>query len=119
MKTIFYFAVISLALVPLTLGAPAFGQPAQKRVCLYAHEIRNSQPSKDEKSITFVMNNGDRWRNDLLGHCNGIKYDGFTWVLHGDDQVCDNSQTLTVNINHTICMLGKFTQLPKPEPKVN
>ena len=105
------------AIVLLMLGAPALGADAQKRVCLYTRDIRSSEPSQDEKSITFVMNNGDRWRNDLPARCVGAKYNGFTWVLRGSDQVCDNMQTMTVNTTHNVCVLGKFT--PLPVQKVN
>jgi hypothetical protein len=110
--------IASTILALLILGAPALGADAQKptdvkqRVCLYTHDIRNTEPSRDDKSLTFVMNNGDRWRNDLQGPCTGLKYNGFTWVLRGDDRVCDNMQTLRVNTTGGICVLGKFTQLP-------
>jgi hypothetical protein len=119
MKTIICSALVPFGLALLALGVPAFGQPPPKRVCIYTHDIKNSEPSKDERSITFVMRNGERWRNDLMGRCTGLKYDGFTWVLRDGDQVCDNSQTLTVNTTGNVCMPGKFTQLPKPAPKVN
>lgn len=109
--------IICSALALLALGAPAFGQPPQKQVCLHTHNINSSEPSKDERSITFVMKNGERWRNDLQGRCSGLKYDGFSWVLRGGDEVCDNSQSLTVNTTGNVCMLGKFTPLPKVERK--
>lgn len=99
----------------LVLAAPAFGQNARP-TCIEVHNIRNSQPSRDEKSITFVMNNGERWRNDLSRRCTGISFNGFVWTLH-TDRVCDNQETLRVPQTGGICMLGKFTQLPKSVPK--
>jgi hypothetical protein len=100
----------------LVLAAPAFAQEATKPVCIDAHNIRRSQPARDEKSITFVMNNGERWRNDLSRRCTGISFNGFIWTLH-TDRVCDNQETLRVPQTGGICTLGKFTQLPKSVPK--
>ena len=105
---------ICLALVPLILAAPAFAQ--DRPVCIEAHNIRSSQPSRDEKSIIFVMNNGERWRNDLSRRCTGISFNGFSWTLH-TDRVCDNRETLRVPQTGSICILGKFTPLPKSKPQ--
>ena len=95
------------------LVAAAQGEePRSHPICLPAHQIDRSQPSQDEKSIVFVMRNGDRWRNDLGGaRCTGISFNGFSWVLSGNDDICENSQPLRV-IGYGVCMLGKFTKLP-------
>jgi hypothetical protein len=105
-------AKICLVLASLMLAAPALAQT--KPACIEAHNIRSSEPSRDEKSITFVMNNGERWRNDLSRRCTGINFNGFVWVLH-TDRVCDNRETVRVPQTGSICTLGKFTRLPKPQ----
>ena len=107
-------AKICIVLAPLLLAAPALAQGAP--VCIEAYNIRSSQPSRDEKSITFVMNNGERWRNDLSRRCSGINFNGFIWTLHSD-RICDNQESLRVPQTDSICTLGKFTQLPKPKPQ--
>jgi hypothetical protein len=106
------------------LGATAAQAQEQKqdakppRVCIRSSDIQNSQPADDEKSITFTMRNGDRWRNDLRARCSGLRFNGFSWVLHSDE-ICDGQQTLRVIQSGGICMIGKFTKLPKPAPKAN
>jgi hypothetical protein len=112
MKTAVFVAVAALAAT-----SPAFAQDKPKPVCLHTSEMAGSQPSKDEKSITFRMRNGDVWRNDLRSRCSGIGFGGFSWVLSGDDRVCEDQQTLRVLNSGSICVLGKFTKLPKPVPK--
>jgi len=115
---------VSFAIAATLLGGAAAQAQDQKadakapRVCIRSSDIQNSQPANDEKSITFTMRNGDKWRNDLRGRCSGLRFNGFAWVLHSDD-ICDNQQTLRVLQTGSICMIGKFTQLPKPAPKAN
>ena len=113
---------VSFAIAATILGAAAAQAQDQKqdakppRVCIRSSDIQNSQPANDEKSITFTMRNGDKWRNDLRGRCSGLRFNGFAWVLHSDE-ICDSQQTLRVLQTGSICMIGKFTQLPKPAPK--
>jgi hypothetical protein len=120
---------VSMKFVPFViaaaiLGAAAAQAQAQKadakppRTCIRSSDIQNSQPANDEKSITFTMRNGDVWRNDLHGRCSGLRFNGFAWVLHSDE-ICDNQQTLRVLQSGSICMIGKFTKVPKPAPKAN
>ena len=111
------FAIAAAILGTATAQAQDQKQDAKApRVCIRSSDIQSSQPADDEKSITFTMRNGDKWRNDLRGRCSGLRFNGFAWVLHTDD-ICDNQQTLRVLQSGSICMIGKFTQLPKPAPK--
>jgi hypothetical protein len=115
MRTLLYSSFASLALVVRAHADDA--APPRTQICLRTHEMENSQPSQDEKSILFVMRNGERWRNDLRdGRCNGISFEGFSWVLTGSDEVCEGGQPLMVR-GHGVCVLGKFIKLPKPAPK--
>jgi hypothetical protein len=115
---------VSFAIVTAILGATAAQaqdpkqDPKPPRTCIRSSDIQNSQPANDEKSITFTMRNGDQWRNDLRARCSGLRFNGFSWVLHSDD-ICDGQQTLRVIQSGSICMIGKFTKLPKPAPKAN
>jgi hypothetical protein len=115
MRALLYSSLALLALVP-----PAHADdiaPPHKEICLRTHDMENSQPSQDEKSILFVMRNGERWRNDLRGgRCHGISFEGFSWVLSGNDEVCEDGQPLMVR-GYGVCVLGKFTKLPKPAPR--
>jgi len=109
MKDFFLIGFLSLEFVAM---ARADRSLPRKEICLATHNITSSQPSQDEKSILFVMHNGDRWRNDLRGRCNGISFEPFSWVLTGNDDICEDGQTLTV-LGGGICTLGKFTKLSK------
>jgi hypothetical protein len=99
----------------MALAAPASAQDAPRhRICIRAHDIEKSEPARDEKSILFVMRNRDRWRADFRSRCSSISFDGFSWVLNGNDEICEEQQTLKVNaIGGGVCVLGKFTALPR------
>ena len=111
---------IPFAIAAAILGAAtAQAQDAKPpRTCIRSSDIQSSQPANDEKSITFTMRNGDVWRNDLQGRCSGLRFNGFAWVLHSD-QICDGQQSLRVLQSGSICVIGKFTKVPKPAPKAN
>ena len=100
----------------LVIAAPATAaESGRHRICLRSQDIRDSKSANDEKSITFTMRDGTIWRNDLVGgRCPGLKFEGFSWVLRGNDDICESMQTLRVLTTGATCMLGKFTQLPKP-----
>ena len=105
-------SVITALIALIALALPAFAQ-APHQVCIRTHEIQKSEPARDEKSILFVMRNGDQWRAALRSRCTGISFDGFSWVLSGNDEVCENGQTLKVNNpGGSVCVLGAFTKLP-------
>ncbi|HEY4076695.1 MAG TPA: hypothetical protein VGM26_07150 [Rhizomicrobium sp.] len=112
------FVSFAIAATILSAAAARAQDPKPPRVCIRVSDIQNSQPANDEKSITFTMRNGDKWRNDLRGRCSGLRFNGFSWVLHSDD-ICDGQETLRVLQTGSICMIGKFTKLPKPAPKAN
>lgn len=119
MKSLWIAAALVLA-VPAMAQTPESQAPAAKpqRICLRASEIDRSTAARDEKSLTFVMRNGDRYSGELRGgRCSGISFDGFSWVLQSDNQVCENMQTLKVLQGGPICLLGKITALPRLPPK--
>ncbi|OJT96215.1 MAG: hypothetical protein BGN82_05095 [Alphaproteobacteria bacterium 65-7] len=91
---------------------PAAQQPAPDRACLRNQEIQSSMPAKDEKSITFTMRNGDKWRGDLGSRCAGIRFSGFVWEIMSDGQICARSQTLRVREGGPVCVLRSLTKLP-------
>jgi hypothetical protein len=102
-----------MALAALIAVQPA---SAAAKLCLNIHDISTTKANRDGTTITFKMRDGKMWRNDLEGRCPDLDIDGFSWVIRGIDQVCENEQRLRVLQSGEVCVLGKFTQIT-PAPK--
>ncbi|HWY61488.1 MAG TPA: hypothetical protein VNW15_06280 [Rhizomicrobium sp.] len=85
-------------------------QPAAAGVCLNVKSIKSSDISKDGSAITFKMSDGKIYRNELVGKCPDIWFNGFAWQVKADS-ICDNEPGLVVRESGQICQLGKFTQM--------
>jgi len=95
---------VIIATLALTLAAMS---PAAANMCVQSRDIQ-SATSKDGKLMTFRMRDGRVLVNHLQGICSDLKFQGFSWVLHGTDDVCENQQSLKVLRSGQICVLGKF-----------
>lgn len=102
------FIVTGLILASL-LGARLAS--AAPNVCLDVRDIQSSVANDAGSAITFTMRDGKIWRNDLMGRCPDLKFEGFEWVVHGPETVCENMQSLRVLHSGQVCELGKFTQV--------
>lgn len=90
-------------------------RPANARICLNTREIVSSR-SRDGRTMLFKMRDGRQYLNHLHGYCPGLKFDGFSWVLHSsDERVCENTQTLRVLRSGEVCLLGRFEPI-RPAP---
>jgi hypothetical protein len=99
---------IATAVSLIAVSAPALAAT----VCLSTRNIRSTTPKDDGTAITFKMQDGSVWRNDLRGRCPDLKFDGFAWTIRNPDgSVCENEQTIRVLRSGQICQLGKFTQV--------
>jgi len=108
MKKTIVFAILGTILSVSTTWA--------KNTCVRTRDIESSD-SKDGKTLVFKMRGGSTLVNHLRGVCPGLKYDGFIWVIRGgNDEVCENQQSLQVLRSGEICMLGSFDQ-PTTKPK--
>ena len=109
METVMKTVVIALAgLVCATVPALA------DRTCIDTRDIVSSK-STDGKTLVFKMRDGTTLVNHLQGVCSDLKFEGFSWVLRsGDNQVCEQMQSLHVIHSPQICTLGKFDP-PKME----
>jgi hypothetical protein len=85
----------------------AIASPAAAKLCVQSRDILSTD-SKDGKLMTFKMRDGSVLVNHLQGICSDLKFEGFTWVLRGNDDICENQQTLKVIRSGQTCMLGKF-----------
>jgi len=97
MKTI--VAIFALVLA----ASPA----AAATMCVQSRDIL-SATSNDGKLMTFRMRDGRMLVNHLQGTCSDLRFNGFSWVLHGTNDVCENQQSLKVLRSGQICVLGKF-----------
>ncbi|MBN9543890.1 MAG: hypothetical protein J0I19_00335 [Alphaproteobacteria bacterium] len=100
----------TMALSLIAVSAPALA--ADKKICLSTRDMRSSTPKDDGTAITFKMNDGSVWRNDLKGRCPDLKFNGFAWTIRNPGgTVCDNEEIIKVLQSGQICALGKFTQV--------
>jgi hypothetical protein len=109
MKKVLSGAAVLAALITVTAVMPA---EAAGKVCLQTRNMRDTTPAPDGTAITFKMNDGSVWRNDLKGRCPDLKFNGFAWTVRNPGgTVCDDEQVIEVIRSGEICVLGKFTQI--------
>lgn len=105
----------ALLLVPaLLLAAPV--QAAN--ICLQPGNIVSST-SPDGKTLVITMRDGTVWHNRLRDACPGLKFGGFSWIIHDPVGICENMQTLRVLQTGAVCMLGKFVKQPAKAKPAN
>lgn len=86
------------------------------RICLNTRQIVSSK-SRDGRTMLFRMRDGRQYVNHLRGYCPGLKFDGFSWVLRsGDEEVCENAQSLRVLRSGEVCILGRFEPVRGARP---
>jgi hypothetical protein len=94
----------TLILAGVMLAAPAYGA----NMCIDSRDIVSSK-SPDGHVLILKMKDGRTLVNHLHGACPDLKFEGFSWRLRsGDNQVCENEQSLSVLQSGQICVLGKF-----------
>ena len=85
----------------------AAASPASAKMCVQSRDIQGTD-SKDGKLLTFRMRDGRVLVNHLQGVCSDLRFEGFVWVLHGTEDICENEQSLKVLRSGQTCILGKF-----------
>jgi len=104
-------------LAALALLAVA-ASPAAANMCVKSRDIQSTD-SKDGKLLTFKMSDGRVLVNHLQGICSDLRFEGFVWVLRGgDEDICENQQSLQVLRSGQTCLLGKFDMV-KDKPVRN
>jgi len=92
--------------------------PAAANMCVKSRDIQSTD-SKDGKLLTFKMRDGRVLVNHLQGICSDLRFEGFVWVLRGgDEDICENQQSLQVLRSGQTCLLGKFDMV-KDKPVRN
>src|SRR6185503_2869843 len=93
-----------LAIMALLIAA----SPATASVCVRSRDIQSTD-TKDGKLLTFKMRDGSVLVNHLQGICSDLRFEGFVWELRGgDENICENQQSLKVLRSGQTCLLGKF-----------
>lgn len=85
----------------------AIATPAAAKMCVQSSDIVSTD-SKDGKLLTFKMRDGSVLVNHLRGVCSDLRFEGFVWVLRGNNDICENEQSLKVIRSGQTCLLGKF-----------
>lgn len=85
----------------------AVATPATAKMCVQSRDILSTD-SKDGKLMTFKMRDGSVLVNHLKGVCSDLRFEGFVWELRGNNDICENQQTLKVIRSGQTCLLGKF-----------
>src|ERR1700712_4667297 len=70
-------AALGIATAAIT---PAFSEGAP--ICLQSTRIDHTSVV-NARTLMFHMKDGTVYRNDLHGSCIGLKFNGFSYVLHG------------------------------------
>jgi hypothetical protein len=92
----------------------AFAATPSFALCVSEMDIRETTPSKDGKELTFKMRDGRVLVNHLRGICRDMIFTGYSWVLHGSHDVCENQTVLQVLQSGQTCILGRFAPAPTP-----
>jgi len=99
----------------LAAVAAATVTPAQA-LCLSEMDIRDTKPSNDGRLLTLKMRDGRVLVNHLQGICRDMRWTGFSWVLHGGHDVCENQTVIRVLESGQTCILGRFEDAKRPIP---
>ena len=89
--------------------------PAQA-LCVSERDIVSTTPSNDGRLLTLKLRDGRVLVNHLQGRCNDLRFNGFVWVLRGNNDICENMQSLRVIQSGQVCLLGKFDTVGKTSP---
>lgn len=102
MNKIAAFAVLlsvsAASITPVLAAAP---------VCLQSNLIDRTTVV-NPKTILFRMKDGKVWRSDMRTACISLKFNGFVYVVHGDE-ICGGAQSIRVLNTNEVCLLGRFT----------
>ena len=98
--------------VALALGIFALSGARTKNapVCFSTREIAVIEPQGDGRVLLFTMRNGSVWRNDLVGWCPNLRFNGFAW-FPPTSKICEHEQSLRVQHSGEICSAGKFSEI--------
>ncbi len=95
-----------MAMVVLFFGITISSAWAMK--CLPEQDVRSAS-SSDGTTLVMRMRDGKVWSSQLKGECPSLKFNGFVWVTHDPEGICEDTLSLRVLQSGQICTLGKFS----------
>ncbi len=98
---------------------PAWERTGEVTRCLSLYMIRNTTVV-DDKTIIFVMRNGEKWLNELPNRCHGLKFEDRFAYRVTLNQLCSTDVVTVIpsnGIEGPSCGLGKFFKVVEPEDK--
>jgi hypothetical protein len=104
------YLVLPVLLLPLY--ATTIGIADAQEVCIRTRDIDSSISSPT--SIIFKLRDGRVVRNDLKGICPGLRFSGYSFVMHDLDEICDSEVAIQVMNSGEVCVLGKFSDVTPP-----
>ena len=84
--------------------------------CLYTYDIDYTDVP-DESTIIFHMKNGEVWTNKLPRRCPNVRFNGFSYVVRGNDQLCAKFDSIRVLKSGSVCQLGSFERMSADRSK--
>ena len=97
-----------IATIAAAITLAAISPASAANICVRSRDI-DSATSKDGRLMTFKMRDGSVLVNHLQGICSDLRFEGFVWELRGgDENICENQQSLKVLRSGQTCLLGKF-----------
>jgi len=100
----------ALALLITTSGAWAADYSDKTSTdCIYTYDIDYTDVP-DEGTIIFHMKGGTVWTNKLPRRCPNIRFNGFSYVVRGNDQLCGQFDAVRVLKSGSVCQLGEFVR---------
>ena len=111
-------AMVGIFALVLTMpGAWAFEYSDKPSTdCIYTYDIDYTDVP-DESTVIFHMKGGAVWTNKLPRRCPNIRFNGFSYVVRGNDQLCGKLDSIRVLKSGSVCQLGSFERMSTEKAK--
>lgn len=106
----------ALALVLTTPAAMAADYSGPSTNCIYTYDIDYTDVP-NESTIVFHMKGGTVLTNALPRRCPNIRFNGFSYKIRGNDQLCGKFDAIRVLKSGSVCQLGEFVRTNDAKPQ--
>ena len=84
--------------------------------CIYTYDIDYTEVP-DENTIIFHMKGGEVWTSKLPRRCPNVRFNGFSYVVRGNNQICAKFDSIRVLKSGSVCQLGPFERMSADKSK--